>query len=102
MPGPLHIQVVAPIKGDLHMAALQFIHNAAVVNAFDLHPLPLTLPEKPVSLLTQFRDANWIDAQHALGQEEVAERLLMQGIDLQKNHFRRIVAGTIASVSRAR
>src|SRR5437588_645812 len=86
MTGPRDIQVIPKIEIQLNSLAFQFIHDRAVVDAVDGYALALVFVVKPVAFFLHLRNADRLDPQHLLGDQKIGQSLLVEGIDLEKNH----------------
>src|SRR5208283_5167722 len=93
MARPLDIELVAQIERQSHAFALQFVHDAAVVDAahFDLAPIPRV--EELRATFLQRRNVNDSDAKLALRYQKVRQCLLAIRIDLHEDDVLRIVTG---------
>ena len=93
MAGPFDIEFVAQIEGQRDSFALQFVHDAAVVDAPNLDLAPVLRVEELLAALLQRQNVDDRDAQLALRDQEVGQRLLVLGIDLHQDDVLGIVTG---------
>ena len=80
-------------KGSVTALALQFVDDAAVVDAPHLDLAAVFAVEEPIAALDQRQNVDDGDAEFALRDQEIRQRLLVLGIDLHQDHVLRIVIG---------
>src|ERR1700733_375841 len=91
MSGPLDVEVVAPIKIQLYVFALEFVDDRAIVNTVNRDALAVAFVVKARSLLLDVDDVDRPDAQHFLGEQKIGERLLFLRMNLHQDNIFGIV-----------
>src|SRR3974390_443763 len=87
MSGPLDIEFIAPVKRELYILTLEFVHDGAVVDALDRYPPPVALIIKTRAFFLDCRDVNGPHAEKFLGQKKIGQRFLMQRINLHQDYI---------------
>ena len=93
MAGPLDIEFVAQIEGKRDAFALQFVDDAAIVDAANFDFAAVLEVIELIAALHQRQNVDDRDAELALRDQKIGQRLLMLGIDLHQDHVLRIVIG---------
>src|ERR1700733_12406854 len=91
MPRPLHVKIIAPIEGELHLLALQLVNNRPVINPPDRHPHAVALVVKPRPVLLDHLDVDGLNPEHLLRQQKIRQRLLLLWMNLHQDHVLRIM-----------
>ena len=91
MPRPLHIEIIPPVKRQLHAFSFQLIHDSSVVNTPNRDAVAASIIIKMRSFLLDTRDINGADAQHFLREQEVGQGLLLLRMNLHENDVFRIM-----------
>ena len=91
MSGPLDVEFVAQIEGQRDALALQFVDDAAVVDAADFDLAAVLAVEQLLAALLQRQNVDDGDSEPALCDQKIRQRLLMLGIDLHQDDVLRIV-----------
>ena len=84
---PFDIEIIAEIKLQGDLLALQLVDNGAVVDAMDRQ----SVVKQPAALLLHLRDVDGLHAADLFGQQEIGQRLLMSGIDFHEDHIFRLM-----------
>src|SRR5262249_50044057 len=93
MSRPLHVEVIAKIEWQVYILSHQFIHNAAVVNTLDRNQLAVLSVKQPPALLDHVANIYDGDAELLLRDQEIGERLLLEGIDFQQHRVFSVAIG---------
>src|SRR5689334_2908154 len=91
MPGPFHGDIVTEIKWNGDAPAFQFIDDRAVVDAMNGHHSALARIEEAVRLFAQVTDIRGLHTALLPRDLEIVARLLMGGIELEKDDVFRIL-----------
>src|SRR3984893_11406380 len=91
LPPPPQIEIIPPVKRQLHAFSLQLIHDSPVVNTPNRDAVAASIIIKMRSFLLDTRDINGADAQHFLREQEVGQRLLLLRMNLHENDVFRIM-----------
>ena len=86
MAGPLDVEGVAVVEGELDVLALELVDDGAVVDAVDGDVAAVALIEEAVALFAEFGDVDGGDVELVLVDVEVGEGLLMVGVDLEEDY----------------
>ena len=89
--GPLDVERVAVVEGQLDVLALEFVDDGAVVDTVDRDVAAIALVEEAVALFAEFGDVDGGDVEFVLVDVEVREGLLVVGIDLEEDYVFGIV-----------
>ena len=91
MAGPLNVEVVAVVEGELDVLALELVDDGAVVDAMDGDPATIALIEEAVVLFAKFGDVDGGYAEFVFVDMEVGQGLLVVGFDLGEDYVFGIV-----------
>src|ERR1700733_3083559 len=91
MSGPLDVKIVAPIKIELYVLALEFVDNRAIVNTVNGDALAVAFVVKARSLLLDVDDVDCPDAKHSFCEQKIRERLLFLRMNLHQDNIFGIV-----------
>ena len=88
-------------KGSVDGAPLQFVHDGAIVDALHGRREAIAFVEETIALLAQRPHVDRAHAEEALGDEEIAQRLLAGGLDFEQDHVGRIVVAHDSAAQQA-
>src|ERR1700719_1463492 len=86
MSGPLHIEIITPIERELHVLALQLVHNRPVVDSPDGNSTSVSFVIELRPLLLDGLDVNRFYAEHLLSEQKIREGFLLQGMNLHQDY----------------
>ena len=89
--GPLDVERVAVVEGELDVLALELVDDGPVVDAVDGDLAAIALVEEAIALFAEFGDVDGGDVEFVLVDVEVGEGLLVVGIDLEEDYVLGVV-----------
>src|SRR5579862_4651390 len=92
MPGPFDVQVVAEVEGGGDAASFELVHDRAVINSVDGDAAAILFVVQAAALFANRSNADGAHPEHALGDDEIGQGLLMPRIDFKQDHVFRMVA----------
>ena len=84
MAGPLDVERVAVVEGEVDVFALELVDDGAVVDAVDGDLAAIAFVEEAVALLAEFGDVDGGDVELVFVDVEVGEGFLVVGVDLER------------------
>ncbi len=93
MAGPLDVERVAIVEGELDVFALELVDDGAIVDAMDGDLAVFALIEEAVALLAEFGYVDGGDVELVFVDVEVGEGLLTVGIDFEEDYVFGVVVG---------
>jgi hypothetical protein len=86
MAGPLDLEVVPVVEGEVDLFALEFVDDGAVVDAVDGDVAAVAMVEEAIAAFDEGGDVDGGDAELVLIDVEVGEGLLVGGVDLEEDY----------------
>ncbi len=91
MAGPLDVERVAVVEGELDVLSFEFVDDCPVVDTVDRDFAAIALVEEAVALFAELGDVDGGDVEFVLVDVEVREGLLVFGIDFEEDYVFGIV-----------
>jgi len=93
MAGPLDVEVVTIVEGELDVLVIELVDDGSVVDAVDGDLAAAVLVVEAVALLAELGDVDGGDTELVFVDVEVGESLLVVGVDLEEDY---VFGGVIA------